>query len=170
MRNCKKCGQFIQNDRIHLGYKECTKCSNVEQYSAHVVYPHKTGGYVQPVTKETKESLQGLDRRSVKTGKVGKSTSSCDRWLKQFEENKNKPKPVRKLHSTPTTNYLLLEDAEKQVMDVYESRGYDRAVDKINELYSDEKISLMMKSKLNNEIVEWQMMTSKQRKWQRKLK
>ena len=55
-------------------------------------------------------------------------------------------------------------------MDVYESRGYDRAVDKINELYSDEKISLMMKSKLNNEIVEWQMMTSKQRKWQRKLK
>ena len=24
MRNCKSCGQFIQNDRIHLGYKECT--------------------------------------------------------------------------------------------------------------------------------------------------
>jgi len=134
------------------------------------VYPHKTGGYVQPVTKETKESLQGLDRRSVKTGKVGRSTSSWDRWLKQFEENKSKPKPVRKLHSTPITNYLLLEDAEKKVLDVYESRGYDRAVDKINELYSDEKISLMMKSKLNNEIVEWQMMTSKQRKWQRKLK
>tara|TARA_B100000902_G_C27188323_1_gene852545 strand:- start:255 stop:659 length:405 start_codon:yes stop_codon:yes gene_type:complete len=134
------------------------------------VYPHKTGGYVQPVTKETKESLQGLDRRSVKTGKVGRSTSSWDRWLKQFEENKSKPKPVRKLHSTPTTNYLLLEDAENKVLDVYESRGYDRAVDKINELYSDEKISLMMKSKLNNEIVEWQMMTSKQRKWQRKLK
>ena len=170
MRNCKSCGQFIQNDRIHLGYKECTKCSKVEQYSAHVVYPHKTGGYVQPVTKETKESLQGLDRRSVKTGKVGKSTSSWDRWLKQFEENKSKPKPVRKLHSTQTFNYLLLEDATNQVMDVYESLGYYKAVDKINELYSDEKISLMMKSKLNNEIVEWQMMTSKQRKWQRKLK
>ena len=134
------------------------------------MYPHKTGGYVQPVTKETKESLQGLDRRSVKTGKVGRSTSSWDRWLKQFEENKSKPKPVRKLHSSSPTNYLLLEDAENKVLDVYESRGYDRAVDKINELYSDEKISLMMKSKLNNEIVEWQMMTSKQRKWQRKLK
>ena len=170
MRNCKSCGQFIQNDRIHLGYKECTKCSKVESYSAHVVYPHKTGGYVQPVTKETKESLQGLDRRSVKTGKVGKSTSSWDRWLKQFEENKSKPKPVRKLHSTQTFNYLLLEDATNQVMDVYENLGYYKAVDKINELYSDEKISLMMKSKLNNEIVEWQMMTSKQRKWQRKLK
>ena len=170
MRNCKKCGQFIQNDRIHLGYKECTKCSNVEQYSAHIVYPHKTGGYVQPVTKETKESLQGLDRRSVKSGKVGRSTSSWDRWLKQFEENKNKPKPVRKLHSSQTFNYLLLEDAINQVMDVYESLGYYKAVDKINELYSDEKISLMMKSNINNELVEWQMMTSKQRKWQRKLK
>ena len=120
-------------------------------------------------TKETKESLQGLDRRSVKTGKVGRSTSSWDRWLKQFEENKNKPKPVRKLHSSSPTNYLLLEDATSQVMDVYESLGYDRAVDKINELYSDEKISLMMKSNINNHIVEWQMMTSKQRKWQRKL-
>ena len=42
-------------------------------------------------------------------------------------------------------------------------------IKKINELYSDDKISLVTKSKLNNEIVEWQMMTSKQRKWQRKL-
>ena len=169
MRNCKSCGQFIPNARIHLGYKECTKCSKVEQYSAHVVYPHKTGGYVQPVTKETKESLQGLDRRSVKKGKVGRSTSSWDRWLKQFEENKTTPKPTRKLHSTQTFNYLLLEDATNQVMDVYESLGYYKAVDKINELYGQEKISLMMKSNINNKLVEWQMMTSKQRKWHKKL-
>ena len=61
----------------------------------------------KPVTKETKESLQGLDRRSVKTGKVGRSTSSWDRWLKQFEENKNKPKSVRKfiLHQLLTIYY-----------------------------------------------------------------
>ena len=150
MRNCKSCGQFIPNARIHLGYKECTKCSNVEQYSAHVVYPHKTGGYVQPVTKETKEKLQGLDRRSVKKGKIGKSSSSWDRWLRQYEDNKNKPKPVRKLHYTPTHNYLLLRDANNQVMDVYNTLGYSKAVDKINELYSEEKISLIMKSKLNN--------------------
>ena len=77
---------------------------------------------------------------------------------------------TRKLHSSQTFNYLLLEDATNQVMDVYENFGYYKAVDKINELYSDEKISLMMKSNINNKIVEWQMMTSKQRKWQRKLK
>ena len=169
MRNCKGCGQFIKNARISLGYVECTKCSKVEQYSAHVVYPHKTGGYVQPVTKETKQKLQGLDRRSVKKGKIGKSSSSWDRWLQQYEDNKNKPKPVRKLHYTPTHNYLLLSDANNQVMDVYNTLGYSKAVDKINELYSEEKISLMMKSKLNNEIVKWQMMTTKQRKLIRKL-
>ena len=169
MRNCKSCGQFIPNARIHLGYKECTKCSNVEQYSAHVVYPHKTGGYVQPVTKETKESLQGLDRRSVKSGKVGRSTSSWDRWLKQFEENKNKPKPVRKIYSAPKVNYLLTEQASEQVMDVYHKLGYYEAIEKVNELYSEDKISLIQKSKLTNEITDWQMMTSKQRKWQNKL-
>ena len=54
-------------------------------------------------------------------------------------------------------------------MDVYNTLGYSKAVDKINELYSEEKISLIMKSKLNNEIVKWQMMTTKQRKLIRKL-
>jgi len=169
MRNCKSCGQFIKNDRIHLGYKECTKCSKVESYSAHVVYPHKTGGYVQPVTKETKEKLQGLDRRSVKRGKIGKSSSSWDRWLKQFEESKNKPKPVRKIYSTSKVNYLLTSDALKQVMETYEVNGYYMATDKVNELYSEDKISLIQKSKLTNELTTWQMMTSKQRKWQKKL-
>tara|TARA_B100001564_G_C20302715_1_gene517680 strand:- start:31 stop:540 length:510 start_codon:yes stop_codon:yes gene_type:complete len=169
MRNCKSCGQFIKNDRIHLGYKECTKCSKVEQYSAHIVYPHKTGGYVQPVSKETKEHLQGLDRRSVKKGKIGRSSSSWDRWLKQFEENKNRPKPIRKIYSAPKVDYLLTSDAMKQVMDVYDKLGYYVANDKVNELYSEDKISLIQKSTLTNKITECQMMTSKQRKWQNKL-
>ena len=54
-------------------------------------------------------------------------------------------------------------------MSVYQKLGYYKAVDKINELYSDEKISLIQKSTLNNEITEWQMMSSKQRKWHNKL-
>ena len=62
----------MQNTRIHLGYKECTRCSKVEPYSAHIVYPHKTGGYVQPVDKDTKKHLQTLDRRAVKVGRKTK--------------------------------------------------------------------------------------------------
>ena len=66
-------------------------------------------------------------------------------------------------------DYLLTSVASEQVMSVYQKLGYYKAVDKINELYSDEKISLIQKSKLNNEITEWQMMSSKQRKWHNKL-
>ena len=52
MNECKECGVELGNQRAHLGYTECLKCSEVEAYSAHTVYPHKTGGYVQPVSKE----------------------------------------------------------------------------------------------------------------------
>ena len=87
MNNCKSCGKFMPKTRIHLGYKECVKCSTVEPYSAHIVYPHKTGGYVQPVDKKTKEHLQTLDRRAVKTGKkVRCGSRSWDRWVKNYHK------------------------------------------------------------------------------------
>ena len=60
MRNCKTCGKFINNSKLHLGYKECIRCSDVEKYSAHIVYPHKTGGYVQPVSSTTKKHLDSM--------------------------------------------------------------------------------------------------------------
>ena len=88
-RNCKKCGKFMPNTRIYLGYKECTRCSRVEPYSAHIVYPHKTGGYVQPVDKDTKKHLQTLDRRAVKVGrKSSGGSNSWDRWLKEYKQKK----------------------------------------------------------------------------------
>ena len=67
-QNCSKCDTTIPDERIHLGYKECVSCSEVEPYSAHVVYPHKTGAFVQPVSSETKKNLDRLDRRAVKVG------------------------------------------------------------------------------------------------------
>ena len=39
---CKKCEKTIDDYRYHLGYTECVECSEVEKYSAHQVYPHKT--------------------------------------------------------------------------------------------------------------------------------
>ena len=48
--NCVKCDATMPDERVHLGYRECVKCSSVEPYSAHVVYPHKTGAFVQPVS------------------------------------------------------------------------------------------------------------------------
>ena len=64
-QNCVKCNSTMPDERVHLGYRECVSCSEVEPYSAHVVYPHKTGAYVKPVSSSVKKDLQRLDRRAV---------------------------------------------------------------------------------------------------------
>ena len=65
MNECTSCQKEISDYRYYLGYTECVECSKEEKYSAHQVYPHKTGGFVQPVKSETKKHLQKIDRRSV---------------------------------------------------------------------------------------------------------
>ena len=78
MNECKICNSELDKQRAHLGYTECLDCSEVEAYSAHTVYPHKTGGYVQPVSKTTSNNLKRLDRRS--TGNVRKYKSVGGNW------------------------------------------------------------------------------------------
>ena len=48
-------------------------------------------------------------------------------------------------------------------------RGYQRAVDKVNELYSQDKISLVQKGKMIDNLSKLQMMTSKEKKFFKKL-
>ena len=48
MNECTSCQKELSDYRYHLGYTECVDCSKEEKYSAHQVYPHKTGGFVQP--------------------------------------------------------------------------------------------------------------------------
>ena len=47
--------------------------------------------------------------------------------------------------------------------------GYQRAQDKINELYNQDKISLIQKGKMMNNLSKFQMMTSKEKKFLKKL-
>jgi len=108
MNECKSCQKELSDYRYHLGYTECVECSKEEKYSAHQVYPHKTGGFVQPVKHETKEHLQKIDRRSTGGGRTAKgifSDQSWDRWLDKYYENLNK-KPKKKFtHKVIETNY-----------------------------------------------------------------
>ena len=97
MNNCKKCDTKLDNHRAYLGYTECLDCSEVEHYSAHTVYPHKTGGYVQPVSKSTSNHLKSIDRRSTGKTRVGKSSGDWDKWLEQYYHNLYNPKPERKV-------------------------------------------------------------------------
>ena len=95
---CKKCGVELTIDRYKLGYTECLDCSEVEAYSAHTVYPHKTGGYVQPVSKTTSKNLKRLDRRSTGNTRTAKgiyADNSWDRWLEKYWYDYYNPKPKR---------------------------------------------------------------------------
>ena len=54
---CLECDTDLSNERIHLGYTTCVDCSDTEKYSSHTVYPHKTGGYIQPVSNEQADNM-----------------------------------------------------------------------------------------------------------------
>ena len=100
-QNCSKCDTKIADERFHLGYKECVECSSIEPYSAHVVYPHKTGAYVQPVSSETKKNLDRLDRRAVKVG--GKmSAPNVKEWTMP------EPKPISKNLYTTKDKFITI--------------------------------------------------------------
>ena len=98
MSVCSNCSETIDKQRLHLGYTECLDCSQIEHYSAHTVYPHKTGGYVQPVSKTTSNNLKRIDRRSVGRTRVGKSSGDWDKWLEKYYHDLYNPKPEKKTH------------------------------------------------------------------------
>ena len=165
---------MVDDQRLHLGYNECIECSDEEKYSAHQVYPHKTGGYVQPVKSDTKKNLQRMDRRSTGGGRTAKgifSDQSWDRWLKNYEEQKNNPKPKRKIvWKAPVVHYLSEEERTKLVQSYYDNNGYKPTLDYCMELYRQDKISFTMKTELANMVTQQQMLPKRLRKWVRKIK
>ena len=171
MNKCYKCECDLPKERIHLGYKDCLECSDTEKYASHTVYPHKTGAFVQPVSKEKSKELNKLDRRSTGNGRVAKgivADKSWDRWL----ENYYNPKPEKKKYIPPPApdfNFLDFNIALDRVMSEYDSYGYNSACELTQSLYSQDQISLMDKSKLINELTTWQAMSVGQRKLQKKL-
>ena len=63
--NCSRCDIKVPQGRIDMGYTICTECSTEEKVSCHTIYPHKTGGYIQVISKEQSENLNRLDRRGT---------------------------------------------------------------------------------------------------------
>ena len=174
MNNCKVCDKEIDDHRYHLGYTECLDCSDTEKYSAHQVYPHKTGGYVQPVSSTKKKHLDSIDRRSssgVKPAKGIMKDNSWDRWLKKYYESKDNPKPKRKVvWKTPKVNYLSMGESESMVRKYYAEWGYQPTLDYCKELFLNDKISMVMKNQLTNMITDQQMLPKRLRKWVQKIK
>ena len=171
MDKCSVCECDLPKERIHLGYKECLKCSDIEKYASHTVYPHKTGGYIQPMSSEQANNMKRLDRRSAggssRKAKGIVSDKSWDRWLEQY--NNPAPKKPKFVPKSITNIYIPYRECIKSIMEKYDNYGYHAACELTQSLYSNDTISLIHKSKVMNELAGLQMMTSKQRKWMRKL-
>ena len=166
--NCTECDKKIDDYRYHLGYKVCVDCSDTEKYSAHVVYPHKTGAFVQPVSKTASKNLKKIDRRSTGTTRTAKgiyADNSWDRWLKDYEAGKFEPKKTigpkgKPLKSKSKPYQLVIWGCINYYMD----NGYFPALDYVKELYKDDKITMMTKTRIVNDITNLQTLPLKIRK------
>ena len=170
MNKCSKCDVAISDSRIHLGYTTCLDCSDTKKYSSHTIYPHKTGGYVQPVSSEKSDELKRLDRRGISSNRKAKgifADKSWDRWLEQY--NNPAPKKPKRIPKPITNIFIPYREVIETIVEKYDKSGYDAACQLTQSLYSNDRISLMNKSKIMNELASLQMMTTKQRRWMKKL-
>ena len=147
MVNCSRCDVKVPKARIDMGYTICINCSTEQKKMGHVIYPHKTGGYVQVVDSETYQDLNRIDRRGYK--------SKGPRQYKDFVV-KEKPMEERKSSngSVCRIKHLSYDNAFSEVMNYYEDWGYDRTIKYLRELSSSGKIPLRFRVTLQNKVVD----------------
>ena len=163
---CKKCETIISDQRYQLGYTECLDCSEVEPYSAHTVYPHKTGGYVQPVSKTASNNLKRMDRRGTGKTRVGKSSGDWDKWLEQYYHNLYNPKPEKKpIEDICTITHINEDTLYNKTMLYYKDNGYQLTVSWLKKLFNEDTISLSSKSKMLDEINSLEVLPKRTKKW-----
>ena len=66
-------------------------------------------------------------------------------------------------------SHMKTKTLYQKVVKTFIEYGYHRAVDEVNELYSKDKISLPQKGKMVSNLADLQMMTSKEKKFFKKL-
>ena len=143
--NCSRCNVEVPQQRIDMGYTICTKCSTEEKVSCHTIYPHKTGGYIQVVSKEQSANLNRLDRR-------GTGVKSAPKYKPFTIESKQEPKQYK---SRPCTKqYTSYDDALNMVNDYYNEWGYKPTIKYLRKLNSSGTIPLMTRMKIQDIITD----------------
>ena len=142
---CSMCSNEMPSQRLEMGYTICVKCSTEEKVSCHTIYPHKTGGYIQVVSKEQSENLNRLDRR-------GTGVKSAPKYKPFTIEPKEEPKQYK---SRPCTKqYTTYDDALQMVNDYYDEWGYKPTLKYLRKLNSSGTIPLMTRIKIQDVITE----------------
>jgi len=144
MKNCSRCSKDVPQARIDEGYTICVDCSTEEKVSCHTIYPHKTGGYIQVVTKEQSANLNRLDRR-------GTSVKSSKHY-KPFVVEKKEPTEYKNRRCTKV--YTTYETALDKVSSYYEEWGYEPTLKYLRQMNSSGEIPLMTRVKVQDVITE----------------
>ena len=145
MNKCSMCSSEMPNGRLEMGYTICTKCSTEDKVSCHTIYPHKTGGYIQVVSKEQSKNLNRLDRR-------GSSVKTAKSYKPFVIEEKDEPKPIRDTKCNKV--YTSFNTALKMVMDYYDEWGYERTLQYLRGLNSSGEIPLMTRVRIQDMVTD----------------
>jgi len=140
--NCSMCSSEIPQGRLDMGYTICTNCSTEEKKVGHIIYPHKTGAYIQVVDKKTHENLNRLDRRGYKP--------KTARHYKDITLERNEPKPTRRYQDTSSIVHTPYDTALDKVMSYYEEWGYEPTLKYLRELNSSGDIPLSTRVKIQD--------------------
>ena len=144
--NCSLCNIDIPQGRIDMGYTICTKCSIEDKVSCHTIYPHKTGGYIQVVSKEQSKNLNRLDRRGV----------GGNRTAKHYKDIKVNTIEESEPFVNPKCNkvYTSYDTALKQVLDYYNEWGYEPTLKYLRQLNSSGDIPLLTRVKIQDMVTD----------------
>ena len=151
--HCTECNTKIPNERYHMGYTTCVHCSTEEKVSCHTIYPHKTGAFIQVISKEQSEDLNRLDRRGYSGVKKAKNYKSI---IKQKSEDLDKTAKVvrNRFSSVNNINHLDYDNVLNQVMDYFNEWGYEPTLKYLHELNRSGDIPLTTRIKLQDVITE----------------
>ena len=149
MAKCSMCSTDIPQARIDMGYTICTDCSTEEKVSCHTIYPHKTGGYIQVVSKEQSANLNRLDRRGTGGIKTAKHYKTI---IKKKSEDLDKTAKVVRNRTSSSDNivHTPYEQALDMVMSYYEEWGYEPTLKYLRQMNSSGDIPLMTRVKIQD--------------------
>ncbi len=142
---CTMCSDKMPSQRLQMGYTICVKCSTEEKVSCHTIYPHKTGGYIQVVSKEQSKNLNRLDRRG-----------SSQKTAKHYKEYSIEPmKEPKQYNFRPCTKeYTPYNDALEMVNQYYDKWGYKPTLKYLRKLNSSGTIPLLTRVKIQDIITD----------------
>ena len=144
---CSKCSGDIPTERLSMGYTICIDCSTEEKKVGHIVYPHKTGAYIQVMDKDTHDNINRLDRRGYKSRTV--------KHHKPFTIT-NKPQESKVPYREGSDNIIhtSYNTALKQVLEYYDEWGYKPTLEYLRKLNSSGTIPLMTRVKIQDIITD----------------